>query len=116
MSRGGVSSRGRSKDGDRLERVGSVLPFSGDTVHGVQSLSYFHDVLKPPYCACSLSAGSHPYVDYLKTLEFGGREGNYFDLPGLGGDKYGEWHLCMVECSLSLCLDFDILLGLGIFN
>ena len=95
-----------------LSCLSAVTRFTAFSLYHTSMMSSNH----PIDGACSLSAGSHPYVDYLKTLEFGGREGNYFDLPGLGGDKYGEWHLCMVECSLSLCLDFDILLGLGIFN
>ena len=42
-------------------------------------------------CATSLSTcTAHPYESYIKTLAFGDKEGKYFDLLGLGGEKYGK--------------------------
>ena len=33
---------------------------------------------------------AHPYEGYIKTLKFGDKEGKYFDLLRLGGEKYGR--------------------------
>ena len=47
----------------------------------------------------SMSA-AHPYEGYIKTLKFGDKEGKYFDLLRLGGEKYGRLQRRTCTCIL----------------
>ena len=47
-------------------------------------------IVNPSFRSPSPSSTAHPYEAYVKTLNVGGKEGKYFDLPRLGGDKYSE--------------------------
>lgn len=43
-------------------------------------------------CGAHVFCVGHPYEEYVKTLKYGEEEeGKYFDLPSLGGVKYGEY-------------------------
>lgn len=53
-------------------------------------------------------AASHPYEGYKKTLELGeGREGAYFDLPRLGGEKYGMTSPLLSFFTSTVCMYYN---------
>ena len=61
-------------------------------------------------CCCCCAGDRHPYEGYLKTLEFGASEGKYYDLPGLGGDKYSE---CLYKSMFQSTLTHSLWLALS---
>ena len=46
-------------------------------------------------------SAAHPYEGYIKILKFGDKEGKYFDLLRLGGEKYGrlQRRTCACTCT-----------------